>query len=89
MRHWGRTLSIAYAVFAILHVIVGVGANMVWLLGPLMERASGPNAGPEAAGAVGGLIGGTFGSCFGLIYPIVLLIFMFRPNVIQALGTDH
>lgn len=85
MRSWGRKLSIGYGVYAIFAVIAGTIANFVWLVEPLMEQAGRPGAGPEAAGAIGGMIGGTVGSCFGLIYPVCLLIFLFRPNVVQAL----
>ena len=55
-----------------------------WLIGPLMERANAAGGGPEQAGAIGGIIGGAFGGCIGLIYPVLLLIFMMRPNVVQA-----
>jgi len=84
MRPWGRQLSIVYAVYAIVAGIVGMIANWVWLIGPLMERANAAGAGPERAGAIGGIIGGAFGGCIGLIYPVLLLIFMMRPNVVEA-----
>ena len=38
---------------------------------------------PEQAGAIGATAGG---SCFGMIYPVLLLIFMFRPKVVAAFG---
>jgi len=84
MLAWGRHLSIGYAVYAIIAGIVGMIANWVWLIGPLMERANAAGGGPEQAGAIGGIIGGAFGGCIGLIYPVLLLIFMMRPNVVQA-----
>ncbi|MBL7040746.1 MAG: hypothetical protein ISR77_19085 [Pirellulaceae bacterium] len=84
MQPWGRQLSIAYGLYAIVSGIVGMIANWVWLIGPLMEQADMAGAGPERAGAMGGAIGGAFGGCIGLIYPIILLIFMMRSNVVQA-----
>jgi len=84
MRPWGRKLSIIYAVYAIVAGVAGMIANWVWLVGPLLEKANAAGPGPEQAGAIGGLIGGVFGGCFGMIYPIVLLIFMKRRNVVEA-----
>jgi hypothetical protein len=84
MRVWGRQLSVVYALYAIIAGIVGMIANWFWLVGPLMEQANAAGAGPERAGAIGGVIGGAFGGCIGLIYPVLLLIFMMRPNVVQA-----
>jgi hypothetical protein len=50
-----------------------------------MERAA-ANPGPAEQGAlIGGVAGGVGGSCCGLIYPLVLLYFMFRPEVVAAL----
>ena len=83
LKGWGRYLSIGYAIYAILFGIVGVVMNFLFLVRPLLERAS-QQQGPEAAGAIGGAIGGSFGGCFGLIYPILLLIFMLRPRVVAA-----
>jgi hypothetical protein len=59
----------------------------VFLVGPLLEQAS-HSQGPAAMGAAGGAIGGLAGSCFGLIYPIVLLVFMFRKNVVDYLRSQ-
>ncbi len=84
MRSWGRTLSIGYAVYTILAGIVGMIANWVWLIQPLLEQADAMAAGPEKAGAIGGAIGGGIGGCIGLIYPVLLLIFMMRPSLVQA-----
>ena len=79
---WGRTASIAYAVYALVMGVIGGIVNAVFLVGPLVEQAS-AGGGPEAVGAAGGAAGGMLGTCFGLIYPIVLLIFMFRKNVVD------
>jgi hypothetical protein len=83
LKEWARKLSIGYAVYAILFGIAGIALNFVFLTRPMLERAS-QQQGPEAAGAMGGAIGASIGGCFGLIYPILLLIFMMRPNVKAA-----
>jgi hypothetical protein len=83
LKPWARKLSIGYAIYAIVFGILGLGLNFVFVMRPLLEEAS-RKQGPEAAGAIGGAIGGTLGGCFGLVYPILLLIFMMRPNVKAA-----
>ncbi|MFL5331576.1 MAG: hypothetical protein ACJ8C4_22020 [Gemmataceae bacterium] len=83
MKPWGRTLSIVYAIFALVNCTVGLVMNFVFLIRPLIEQAN-QARGPEAAGMMGGAIGAGVGGCFGYIYPILLLIFMFRRNVIAA-----
>jgi hypothetical protein len=49
-----------------------------------MLQAAAEQQGPESAGLIGGAIGGSVGGCFGMIYPILLLIYMLRPNVKNA-----
>ena len=83
LKSWARKLSIIYAIYAIVFAIVGMVANFIFLIQPMLEQAR-QQQGPEAAGALGGAIGGSFGGCLGLIYPILLLIFMTRPNVVAA-----
>jgi len=84
---WGRTLSIAYGWYAIVGAIVGMIANWIYLVQPLlanMRQADG-NGGPAEAAAIGGAVGGLAGGCFGLIYPVILLVFMYRPALRDAL----
>jgi hypothetical protein len=57
--------------------------NFIFLVRPMLEQAQNQR-GPEAAGAIGGAAGGMIGGCFGLVYPIILLIFMFRPTLAAA-----
>ena len=83
LRPWARTLSIIYAIYALVMVLVGSVVNYIFLVQPMLQQAQ-QKQGPEAAGAIGGAIGGMFGSCFGLIYPVLLLIFMMRANVVAA-----
>ena len=83
MKPWGRTLSIGWAVYSIVMGIVGGAMNVVFVMLPLLEQAS-ELAGPQQAAAMGGVIGGGVGACFGLIYPVLLLIFMFRSPIVTA-----
>ena len=82
---WGRTLSIGYGVYAILMSLVGMVVNYLFVWQPQLERIQRMAAGPEQAAMYGGMIGGACGGCVGLIYPVLLLVFMFRPNVIAAM----
>ncbi len=84
-RSWGRTLSIVYVIYAFISMIVGIVINFCFLLPPLLEKQAALPPGPEKAGAMGGIVGILAGSCIGFIYPIILLIFMYRPNVKAAL----
>ncbi len=88
LRPWARTASIIYGVYAIIMGMVGTVINYLFLFGPLMEEAQ-HSRGPEAAGAIGGAIGGVAGGLIGLIYPVLLLVFMYRPNVVAAFSVDE
>jgi hypothetical protein len=83
LKNWARLLSIGYAIYAILFGVLGAVLNFLFIIRPLLEKAS-QQQGPEAAGAIGGAIGGGIGGCFSLIYPILLLIFMTRPKLVAA-----
>ena len=84
LKPWGRHCAIGWAVYSIAMGIIGAVMNYVFVFGPLMEKLDEIDPGPEKVGAISGIVGGSVGLCFGMIYPIVLLIFMFRPNVVQA-----
>lgn len=83
LKPWARTLSLIYGVFAIVIVIVNSVVSYSVLVVPMLQKAR-EMQGPAAAGAVGGAYGSMVGGCFGLVYPILLLIFMTRPNVVAA-----
>jgi hypothetical protein len=84
LKPWARIVSIIYSIYTIVMVLVGGVINCFFLVQPMLQQAH-QHQGPEATGAaIGGAIGGMFGSCFGLIYPIVLLIFMTRANIVAA-----
>jgi hypothetical protein len=85
LKPWARLVSIAYAIYGVVMVVVGGVVNYFFLVQPLLAQAH-TQPGPAAAAAIGGAIGGTLGSCFGLIYPVLLLIFMLRADVKAAFG---
>jgi len=82
LQPWARILSIVYAIYSMMMVLVGTVVNYVWLVQPLLAQAHKKQ--DAEAGAIGGAIGGMAGGCFGMIYPILLLIFMLVPKVSAA-----
>lgn len=85
VKAWGRTLSIGYAWYAIVGAVVGMIINWVYLIQPLLAQGLGEGRMGQAA-AVGGAVGSMIGGCFSVIYPVVLLIFMYRPAVRAAVA---
>jgi hypothetical protein len=85
LKPWARVASIFYGYYAIVMVVVSTVVNYFLMVRPMLEQAQ-HKSGAEAAGAIGGAIGGTIGGCIGLVYPILLLIFMKRKNVVAAFG---
>jgi hypothetical protein len=80
LKPWARVLSVGYAIYAILFGILSTAINFIFLIQPMLKSANGQ----QTPAAIGGMIGGSIGGCFGLIYPIALLVFMLRPNVVAA-----
>jgi hypothetical protein len=83
LRSWARKVSIAYAIYGIVVVVVTVPINFFVLLPAMLEKSR-QFQGPEAAGMISSTIGSVLGVVLGLIYPILLLIFMTRPKVVAA-----
>lgn len=83
MKAWARAGTIIYAICALVFTIAGQVVNFAYVLPTVMERAS-LTSGPEAAGALGGAIGGALGGIIPLAYPILILIFMTRPQTVAA-----
>jgi uncharacterized membrane protein len=75
LKAWARVLSLGYGWFAIVWGIIGMVVNVGLI-------TSGAYGAPRDA--VGGMMGGVFGGLVGLIYPILLIVFMRRPNVKDA-----
>jgi hypothetical protein len=89
MRAWGRTLSIVYALLSILNHIFTIVYGLAFSV-PAMRAvfqdlaAQDPNAQPflsvmETAVTASAIIPALYA-----IYPIVVLVIMFRPTVVQA-----
>ncbi len=89
LQPWARTASIIYAVYSIVMAVVGLVVSYFFLFGPLMELAQHSRGPVEAAAAFGGAIGAIGGPFLSVIYPILLLIFMKRPNVVAAFRDDE
>lgn len=85
LKSWARKVSIGYAIYSMIMLVVGTVVNYFFVFMPLLEKAH-LEQGPEAAASIGAMVGAMVGSCFGIIYPILLLIFMFRPKVVAAFG---
>jgi hypothetical protein len=83
LKPWARKAAIGYAIFAILVVIIGIPVNFVGLVRPLIEHAR-QLQGPDSVALIGGAVGAGLASALGWIYPVVLWIFMTRPNVVAA-----
>jgi hypothetical protein len=82
-RPWGRKISIGYAIYTIVVSLLGSVISGVMMSQSFSEMAGG-DAGGMGIAAIGGLGGAIGGACVSLIYPIVLLVFMFRPSVVEA-----
>ena len=70
-RNWGRTGSLGYAAFQILFTLASTAVSMSMMKDDKTFIFS-------AGGAMCGVL-------FALIYPICIMIFLIRPNVIEAL----
>jgi hypothetical protein len=80
LQNWARLGSIVYAVIDI--VLVLVVSMVMWpFTKRMMEQMPGAPPGMMAGFAMIGLV---IGILFGLAYPVLLLFFMTRSNVIEA-----
>ena len=70
-RNWGRTGSLGYAAFQILFTLASTAVSMSMMKNDETFIFS-------AGGAMCGVL-------FALIYPICIMIFLIRPNVVEAL----
>jgi hypothetical protein len=73
---WARKLAVYYAAFASVMNVVG----SFFTFGALQSAT---NSGPER---IGGMVGGVFGTIIGLTYNCLLIYFLTRREVRQALG---
>jgi hypothetical protein len=83
MKNWGRILSIIYGCYSLVLGVVGLVLTFIFMLLPMIEQAQ-QRSSPEAIGMTAGAIGGMVGGVIGLAYPVLLLIFMTRPKLVEA-----
>jgi hypothetical protein len=80
LKNWARIGSIVYAVISIVYVVL-VSMISFPLTKRMMEQTPGVPQGMMAGFATIGLV---IGIIIGLAYPVLLLFFMTRSNVIEA-----
>lgn len=79
LKRWARQWSYYYAWFAIFMGVVGITITILMSMSGMQGASE-----QKMAEEVGGLIGGMCGGIIGLIYPIFLIVYMRRPNVVEA-----
>ena len=85
LRPWARTLSIVYAIYAIVINIFDMIIGPFISLAPLLAQQQ--HADARAAAVMDPLVVGVLGMVIGffrLIYPVLLLLFMTRPKMVAA-----
>jgi hypothetical protein len=80
-QNWARILAIIYAALDMVFVVAGGIFSQLYITPMIMHQIHG---GSNAIAEVGVKIGFAIGLIIGLAYPVLLLIFMTRPNVIEA-----
>jgi hypothetical protein len=86
MRGWGRTLSLIYAVYAVIATVMGTAMSWFFIVLPALNAVNdGRGAEPILIGAA---VGGMLGGCVSLIYPGLLWYFVTRPNFIAAFSGE-
>ena len=77
LKSWARKLAIYYSVFAVI----------IALINPLITLTNLPEGGPNpATQKVGAIIGAVFGLAIGLTYNALLIFFLNKRSVKEALG---
>ena len=76
-KSWARKLAVYYAVFACFMSLIGAAVVMSSF------STSAAVAGPER---IGGMIGGVLGALFGMTYNVLLIVFLTKKPVKEALG---
>ena len=80
----GRKLAVVYAIYAILMLIAGLVMNAIFLFPMLMEQMNEPP--PVGMTATINLFAQGFGAIIQLIYPALLLFFMTRQYIKDAVS---
>jgi len=80
LAEWARKLSIAYGVYAILFVIAVAIINYTYVL----PRALRATFHADSASSVPVAVIAIMGGLFGMIYPVALIVFMMRKEIVAA-----
>lgn len=86
LKSWGRSLSLGYAAYSIVMLIVGLVVSYIFIIQPAVALAEQGDDPQHQQQMVVQLVTFTAQGCFGFIYPFLLAFFMFRPNVKAAFG---
>ena len=75
----------SFALSVFISITLGLIVNGILLFPLLLEQMNTlPANSPERMGALFGLIGGIVGIVLSFIYPLIVIIFMYRPKMIEA-----
>ncbi len=78
-KNWARQTAYIYGWFAIIWGVIAIIIN-IFIFSPSLTGVS-----EEVAPAIiGGIVGSMCGGIIGLIYPIVLIIYLKKPHIVQA-----
>lgn len=80
LKAWARKMAFAYGWCGILWAVIRIIANIMIVIG-IIGQMGGEY---QQAMITGGIIGGICGGSIWLIYPILLVVYMNRPYVIDA-----
>jgi hypothetical protein len=84
---WARQASIVYGATTIVLATVNQILSYMVLFPELERIANEYGSNPVAqAGVMGGKIGGMVGGIAGLVFPVFILVSMFRPSIKEALA---
>jgi len=84
MKRWARILAMAYAVVAIFVAVIGGFMNLTLVFPAVFQEVAAGNPMPPAFAHVFAAIVSVIVFLVSIIYPVLLLIFMKRRNVIAA-----
>jgi hypothetical protein len=87
LKRWARKTMLGYAWGATVLAIVGLIFSFAWMI-PMAQRAVANTPAASQGAAIGGVIGGIFGAVMGLAYPLCVLYFYTRQNVIAAFAAE-
>ncbi len=78
-KNWARLAAYYYGWCSVIWGAIALIVNIITMFSALSGVSE-----SEMPAAVGGAVGGTCGGVFGLIYPVILIIFMKKSQIVQA-----